>query len=266
MNAPSLRSRWSGLLPPCILLVIVIGLWQLSVGVFQLPALILPSPARVVSEAIRNSAELSRATLLTAAAAVIGLAISMLLGTLIAMIFSQSRLIRISCYPYAIFLQTVPIVAVAPIIVIWLGEGFLAVVVITVMISLFPMITNGTEGMTHVPAGLQELFAMNRASRWQTLSKLQLPGAVPHLVTGAKIASGAAVLGAIVGEFFVGVGVENPGLGFLIAVAKDRFNMAFLFAAVIASTILGVAMFGIVSLLGDRIFLNWTDRRIHERP
>ena len=95
--------------------------------------------------------------------------------------------------------------------------------------------------------------------------KLQLPGAVPNLVTGAKIASGAAVLGAIVGEFFVGVGVESPGLGFLISVAKDRFNMAYLFAAVVASTLLGVAMFGLVSYLGDRFLLSWTERRIHQR-
>lgn len=261
-----LRSRWNAWMPPLLLLLVVIGVWQLAVGALGIPALILPSPLRVVQEAVRNLAQLTHATLLTAASAITGFAISTVLGTLIAMIFSQSRLIRISCYPYAIFLQTVPIVAVAPIIVIWLGEGFLAVVVITVMISLFPMITNGTEGMTNVPMGLQELFALNHANRWQTLLKLQLPGAIPNLVTGAKIASGAAVLGAIVGEFFVGVGVENPGLGFLIAVAKDRFNMAFLFAAVIASTILGIAMFGIVSFLGDRVFLTWTEQRIHERP
>jgi NitT/TauT family transport system permease protein len=241
------------------------GVWQLAVNILNVPALILPSPYRVLTEAMRNFAELSGATLLTAAAALTGFACSTVLGTLIAMIFSQSRLIRISCYPYAIFLQTVPIVAVAPIIVIWMGEGFPAVVVITVMISLFPLITNGTEGMTKVPEGLQELFALNRASRWQTLRKLQLPGAAPHLVAGAKIASGAAVLGAIVGEFFVGVGVENPGLGFLIAVAKDRFNMAFLFAAVMASTLLGIAMFGVVSFLGDKVLLSWMERRIHER-
>ncbi len=257
--------RWRRTIAPLALGVIVIAIWQLTVTLFDLPALILPSPSRVIAVSMEHASELAHASLLTASASFTGFVVSLFLGTIIAMVFSQSPLIRLSCYPYAIFLQTVPIVAVAPIIVIWLGEGFLAVVVITVMISLFPVITNGTEGMTGVSAGLQELFSLNHATRWQTLWKLQLPAAVPNLVTGAKIASGAAVLGAIVGEFFVGVGVENPGLGFLIAVAKDRFNMAFLFAAVFASTILGIAIFGGVSLLGDRVFLGWMERRIHDR-
>jgi NitT/TauT family transport system permease protein len=127
------------------------------------------------------------------------------------------------------------------------------------------MITNGTAGMITIPRGLQELFRLNGATRWQTLMKLQLPNSLPNLVTGAKIASGAAVLGAIVGEFFAGVGVDNPGLGYLIFVAKDRFNMAFLFAAIAASTLLGVGLFAVVSFVGQKRLLHWCDEPLSSR-
>jgi NitT/TauT family transport system permease protein len=145
-------------------------------------------------------------------------------------------------------------VAIAPLIVTWLGSGFHSVVVIACVISLFPVITNVTTGLVTVPAGLHDLFRLHRASRLQILWKLQIPNAVPHLVTGAKISSGLAVVGAIVGEFFVGYGTTQHGLGFIILYSGPQLKTDQLFAATILSACLGVMMFMLTSLVGRAVF------------
>lgn len=249
---------------PLVALFIAILIWQAVVFFANLPALLLPGPAQVLDAAIEQAGKLLSASLMTLMAALGGLGLSLIVGTLIAMLFSQSVICRRSLYPYAIFLQTVPIVAIAPIVVIWLGEGTLAVVAIAFIVSLFPIISNGTTGMTSISRELQELFALNGASRWQRLRKLQLPHAVPSLVTGAKVSAGLSVLGAIVGEFFAGAGASQPGLGYLVFAANRQLKMDFLFAAVFACTLLGVMMFAVISWVGDRYFLHWMDKQIGE--
>jgi NitT/TauT family transport system permease protein len=208
---------------------------------------------------VEKAPELAGATALTATAALAGFAMSLLSGALIAFAFSQSKLIERSFFPYAIFLQTVPVIAVAPLIVIWFGTGMLSVVLVAWMISLFPIITNGTTGLTRVDPGHLDLFSVYGASRWQVLFKLRLPGSVPYFVAGAKVASGLAVIGAIVGEFFAG-STERYGLGYLIILCSGQLRTAYLFAAILASTSLGLFLFGAVSLLGDAILRRWRGR------
>ena len=197
------------------------------------------------------------ATGLTGAGALCGFAASIVLGTFVAFLFSQSSAIRSSCYPYAIFLQTVPIVAIAPLIVTWFGAGFRSVVIIACIISLFPIITNVTTGLISVDAGLHDLFRLHRATRWQLLRKLQIPNAVPYLVTGARTSSGLAVVGAIVGEFFVGYGTRQHGLGFIILYAGPQLKTDQLFAATIASALLGIIMFTATTLVGKAVLGKW---------
>ena len=247
---------------PIIALLVVLAIWQAMVSVGELPAILLPGPIQVIRSAIEQAPKLGAAALMTFIAAFGGLLLSLFAGTAIAMLFSQSSIFRQSFYPYAIFLQTVPIVAIAPIVVIWFGEGTMAVVVIAFVVSLFPIISNGTTGMTSIPRELQELFVLNGATRWQRLCKLQLPHAVPHLVTGLKVSAGLSVLGAIVGEFFAGAGASRPGLGYLVFAANRQLKMDFLFAAVFTCTLLGVVMFGTISWIGDRYLLHWMDRRV----
>jgi len=260
MTREPLRAR---LLPPLVVFALVLLLWQLLCVALALPVYLVPSPARVAAAALAGAPALAAATALTAAAAVLGLLISLGLGTAIAVLFSQSRLLARSLYPYAIFLQTVPIVAVAPLIVIWFGTGLASVVLVSVMISLFPVITNGTTGLTRVDPQYLELFAMRDASRRQVLIKLRLPGAVPYIVTGAKIASGLAVIGAIVGEFFAGYGSAGHGLGYLILQTSGQLRTADLFAAILACTLLGLLLFAAVSLIGERVLRRWRGRE-HE--
>jgi NitT/TauT family transport system permease protein len=244
-------------LPPLLFFLLILGIWQGAVIWFDLPVYLLPGPGRIVVEAAADFSTIVDATRRTAAAAICGFLASLLFGTLVGFIFSQSAMIRSSCYPYAIFLQTVPIVAIAPLIITWFDYGFHSVVIVAFIISLFPIITNATTGMLAVDPLMLALFQMYDASRWQVLLKLRLPSSVPYLVAAAKTSSGLAVVGAIVGEFFVGAGVDRFGLGFLIRQKLEQLRTAELFAAVIASTVLGVAIFATVSLTGSKVLTRW---------
>ncbi len=250
---------WPHAIAPVVALGIGLTLWQVAVVFFDIPKILLPPPTDVLNTIWTERSALAGATFITAAAATSGLGLSLISGTLIAMLFSQSCWLRNGLFPYAIFLQTVPIVAIAPLIVIWMGEGFLSVVIISWIVSVFPMITNGTAGMLRIPVAQRELFQLCRATRWQTLRQLQLPAATPSLVTGSRIASGLAVLGAIVGEYFAGAGASHPGLGYLIFAAKDRFALDLLFASVLLCTTLGVIMFSVVGSIGQWGLLQWIE-------
>ena len=253
----SVREIAPVVLPPIALLLFVVMAWHLVVRFGHIESYLLPSPLAVAGVAWTKRTELCGALALTAAGALCGFVASLIVGTLIAIAFSFSRLIKASCYPYAVFLQTIPIVAIAPLIVVWCGYGFQSVALIAFIISLFPIITNATTGLTNVDRDLVDLFELHNASRWQVLFKLKLPSAVPYLVTGARISSGMAVIGAIVGEFFAGYGATRYGLGFVIMQATIQLKTNELFAAVIASTALGMAVFTVVNILGATVLSRW---------
>ncbi len=247
-------------LPPIVLFLVVLGVWQATTYVWNIPRFVLPSPANVFAAARANSLKLATATGVTAAGAVSGFAASLVFGTLIAVFFSQSALIRRSFFPYAIFLQTVPIVAVAPLIILWMGFGFRSVVIVAFIVSLFPIVTNATAGLTAIDPDLVDLFKLHSATRWQTLIKLRLPSSVPSIVTGAKTSSGLAVIGTIVGEFFVGYNAsETIGLGYLIQQSTDQVKTDLLFCAVFSSTLLGLAVFLAISAAGTTVLRRWDD-------
>ena len=151
-----------------------------------------------------------------------------------------------------------PIVAVAPLIVLWIGYGLQGVVAVSFIISLFPVIANTTTGLTRVDPNLLDLFALNNASRWQILFKLRVPGAVPHMLTGARISSGLSVIGAIVGEFFAGYGTEDFGLGYLIILTNGQAKTDYLFACILFCTLLGLAIFSAVGALSNFVLKRWT--------
>ncbi len=244
-------------LPPVAFFVALLAAWEGATAIWDIPLYLVPPPSRVLAVARDHASELANATRLTAEGALCGFAASLAIGTLLGLAFSQSRIVERSIYPYAIFLQTVPIVAIAPLIITWFGYGFTSVVVVSFTLSLFPIIANATSGLTMVEPNLLELFAIHNASRWQVLVKLRLPNAVPHLVTGAKISCGLSVIGAIVGEIFAGFGTTSLGLGYLITAAVGKLETAYLFAAVICSTLLSIAIFAAVNLVGATILARW---------
>ncbi|EAQ82729.1 ABC transporter permease [Blastopirellula marina] len=254
-----MRETLQRVLLPTATLLIALAIWQTCVTKGKIPPYLLPSPAAVGAAFYRNGADLWSGTLLTGVAALAGFAAAVVLGTLVALLFSQSRLIRLSGYPYAIFFQTVPIVAIAPWIVTLTGYGLPSVIVVATIISLFPIITSATTGMLSVDHSLVELFRLHRASRWQTLWKLQFPTAIRYLVTGMKSSSGLAVVGAIVGEFFVGYSGAQHGLGYYIRSSSDNLKTDELFAAMICCTLLGVVVFAAINLLERFALRRWTE-------
>lgn len=258
-SKPWRRRRWLG---PLLAFIVMLSLWQLIIIVFQLPTIILPSPGQVLHAFLTHPEQWMRATLATLLEILVAYAGSIFLGVGIAIVFAQAKWLRVSLYPYAIFLKTLPIIAIAPLIVLWIGEGFWCNVIIAWIVAFLPILTNTTEGLINVPSNLQDLMHLYGATRWQRLWKLQLPHALPYLVTGCKISSVSCVLGAVVGEMTVGY-LDVPGIGNEIF-AKRNTDVAFMFAYILLSGIIGITLFGITSWVGDRVLLYWRDPGIGE--
>ncbi|MFI4876490.1 MAG: ABC transporter permease [Blastopirellula sp. JB062] len=254
-----MRETTLRILLPATTLLLAVAIWQAFVSWAKVPPYLLPSPAAVGEVFVEKRWLLTGVALHTGIAALAGFTAAVCLGVLAAIFFSQSRLIRLCGYPYAIFFQTVPIVAIAPWIIHVVGYGLPSVIVVAAIISLFPIITSTTSGLLSVDRALLELFRLHRATRWQTLWKLQFPTAIRYLVTGMKSSSGLAVVGAIVGEFFVGYSGAQYGLGYYIRTTSDQLKMAELFAAMICSTLLGVVVFVTINLIERFALRRWTD-------
>jgi NitT/TauT family transport system permease protein len=227
-------------------------LWQLVLWVFKVPSFMLPSPLAVARAVVRRYPSLLNSLAITAEESAGGLIASTVIGVVIALIFAQSRWVRKMFYPYTLLLQTVPIIAIAPLILMWVGAGEPAVTLIAFIISLAPIIANTTQGLISVEENLVDLFLMQNATRGQVLFKLRLPSAVPSLFVGIRIASGIAVIGAITGELYAGSSrVGEGGLGYSILYASSQLQTDYLFALVLAATVLGFSFFFVV------MFLEW---------
>jgi len=254
---PRLRSFALAMLPPLATFILFVVLWDASVVYFEVEPFQVPRPMAVVRAAMERKEQIGSGLFLTGSAAAMGFATSLVVGVLVAFLFSQSRVIQRSLYPYAIFFQTVPIIAVAPLIINWFGHDTRSIVIVSAIVSLFPIITNTTTGLTELDRNAVELFELNGATRIQKLFKLQLPNSVPYLIAGARTSSGLSVIGAIIGEFFAGFGQEKYGLGFLIFQTSSQLKIDAMFACIVASTLLGLLIFGAVSLVGSAVLLRW---------
>ncbi len=254
---------WRGIqivFPPFLCLLIGLACWDLIIRFGKIDRYLLPTPWAVMDVLLGRSGDLLAAAWITFLSAAIGFSLSMLSGLLIAMLFSEFRWLRRGCYPYAIFLHTVPIVAISPLIITWFGYGGNSVIVITYIVSLFPVITSATNGMLQASAELNELFNLYGASRWSVLWKLKFPSAVPQIISGAQTASGLAIVGAIVGEFFAGHEAGRYGLGYYIFSAQGQFRTDILLASVILSTLLGIGLFAVITLLANTALRRWMIR------
>lgn len=240
-------------------LVLFVCAWQSIVWIWKIPPFILPSPSQVLQAAIKERETLLKATATTGLTALTALKCSMLFGSLIAILFSLSSILRKSLYPYAVFLQTVPIVAIAPLLIVWSGPNRRTVVLVAMIVSLFPIISNVTAGLITVDANLRDLFRLSGATRFQTLTKLSIPSAIGNLILGSRVSAGLSVIGTIIGEFYVGI-VPNSwsGLGTIITAWNTNLRTAELIAAVITSTLVGLCMLGWVNLLSKTILKRWT--------
>ena len=247
-----IRSAAKQVWPPLLLALLFFAAWEAVVSLSDSRNLqyILPQPTHIFAEAVKHWDALRGASWNSALMALSGFSLSLVTGCLIAFVMSQAKWVERSAYPYAIFLQTVPIVAVAPIIILWFEAGRQSVIVISFVISLFPIITSTTTGLTHIPREWDELFTVYDANWWQRLIKLRIPTAVPFMMNGARISAGLSVVGAIVGEYFTGLstgGGDDFGLAYLLMSTQADANYSYLFATTFAAAIMGLCIFGCVN-------------------
>jgi NitT/TauT family transport system permease protein len=232
--------------------------WQLVIWIFGVQPFMLPSPWAVAKALVARFPSVLSALAITTAESFAGLVGSVLVGLLLALTFAQWRWVRRTLYPYTVFLQTVPIVAIAPLILMWIGGGDKAVAFVAFIISLAPIIANTTQGLISVDENLVHLFLMHNASRSQLLFKLRLPHAIPSLFVGIRIASGIAVIGAITGELYAGSStVGGGGLGYAILYASSQLQTDYLFSLVGAAIMLGLAFYFLVAILEWRFLHRW---------
>jgi NitT/TauT family transport system permease protein len=226
--------------------------WYGIIWIFGLKPFLLPSPLDVVSALVRRFPSLISSLVITAEEAAGGLFAALVVGILVALVFAQSPWVRKMFYPYTILLQTVPIVAIAPLILTWMGSGMSSVMLIAFIICLAPIIANTTQGLISVDRNMVDLFLMHNASKAQVLMKLRMPHALPSIFTGIRISAGIAVIGALTGELFAGsVRVGVGGIGYAIQYASAQTETDYLFALVLAASALGFAFFFVV------MFLEW---------
>jgi NitT/TauT family transport system permease protein len=247
----SASQRVRNALPPVVPFVAATLITELAVRQEWVPSFLVPAPSSVVLSMVRDWPELWGATLSTANASLIGFAMSAIVGSVIAIALSSAAWVQRAFYPYAVFFQTVPIIAIAPLLVIWFGWDR-TVVASAFIVSIFPVIANTLTGLLSTDPTLRDLFRLYDAKRLATLLKLRLPFALPHVMTGLRIAAGLAVIGAIVGEFITG-----SGIGGSIMVSRQQNRVDKVFAGLLLASLLGIVLFTLINLISRLSLRHW---------
>ena len=238
--------------PPLAVLVAAIVALEVGVKVFGVREFLLPRPSTVFNTIVRDGADLWPAAGETALAAVVGFAASAIVGVWAAVLLSSARWVQRAFYPYAVFFQTVPIIAIAPLLVVWIGYGLRTVAVSAFIVSVFPVVASTLAGLLSTEPALRDLFRLYGAGPLDTMLKLRLPSALPSILTGLRVAAGLAVIGAIVGEFIAG-----GGLGGVIDVALTQQRVDKVFAGVLLASALGLTLFLAVNLISRLALRHW---------
>jgi NitT/TauT family transport system permease protein len=255
------RERALRLILPCAVLALGVLAWDLAVRLNGIPPYILPGPGRVVATLANDWPVLSASLLVTVATTFEGLALAVIGGVGLAVLFNQSRLVEYSLYPYAVILQVTPIVAIAPLLLIYLPQPA-AVLACAWIVAFFPVLANTTLGLNSVDHNLISLFELYGASRWQILAYLKLPAALPSMLGGIRIAGGLALIGAVVAEIAAGTAGAGSGLAYRIVESGYRLNIPRLFAALLLLSVTGIGIFFALSLVSHLVLRRWHESAI----
>jgi NitT/TauT family transport system permease protein len=256
------HQKW---LLPLIVAVIAIALWKGLVVALDIKPFLLPGPDLVLQTLIKDWGLLGGSLFNTLKITFLAFVTAVILGSLIAFAFVQSKWIETAFFPYAVLLQVTPIVAIAPLIIIWVKNPTVSLVICATIVALFPMISNTTLGLRSVNPGLASYFKMNRATRWQTLTRLRIPSAAPYFFGGLRISSGLALIGAVVAEFVAGTGGTGVGLAYQILQSGYQLNIPRMFAALLLITVAGVLLFVLMNWLSKLALGHWHESEVkHE--
>lgn len=252
-------------LAPLLVGLLFLTFWEVSISQLGIKTYILPPPSEILVTLIDDWQLLMRSWLVTLSVTFIAFALAVGIGVLLALLFVQSRWIEMSLYPYAIAMQVTPVVAIAPLIIIWVDSTLTALVICAVIIAIFPIISNTTLGLHSVNPNLLQLFRMHRASRWQILTRLRIPSALPYFFGSLRISSGLALIGAVVAEFVAGTGGTKAGLAYVILNAGFTLKIPRMFAALVLIALTGIVLFMLMLWFTRLALGNWHESMIeHE--
>jgi NitT/TauT family transport system permease protein len=259
-----LKLRFWRAAAPIFVGAVVLACWETIVRVEQIPPYILPGPLLIAQTLWTDGPSLLGSLLVTLRITLAALAAAAILGGGIALLFSVSRILALSLFPYAVILQVTPIVAIAPLIIIWVKEPFLALLVCAWIVAFFPVVANTTVGLNSADRNLLALFRLYGASPLQTLRYLKLPTALPYFLAGLRISGGLALIGAVVAEFVAGTGGAETGLAFRILEAGYRLAIPRLFAALFLLSLTGIIIYLLLDALSRRLLRHWHESAIEE--
>lgn len=263
MSPPrALTERAASIALPILMLALVIFGWQLWVGIADVPTYILPSPTTIARAMFTDWGLLWPALVVTLKITATALALALAGGSLLAIFMAQSYWIEIALLPYTVILQVTPVVAIAPLILIYAPTTYAALLVVAFLVAFFPVLSNTAQGLKSTDHNLLNLFELYGASRWQTLRFLKIPNALPYFLTGLRIAGGLALIAAVVAEFAAGTAGVGSGLAYRVLEAQFRLNMPRLFAALVLLSLMGVVIFALTSLVSHLLLRKWHESAV----
>jgi NitT/TauT family transport system permease protein len=247
---------------PASLGIALLVFWEIVVRVRGIPPYVLPPPSLIGAALVRDWSLLSGSLWTTLSITLEALGLAVVFGLAFSVLFAQSRWMERAFFPYAVILQVTPIVAIAPLIIIWANNTLIALLFCAWLVAFFPILSNTTVGLNSADHNLLDLFALYGANRWQTLRYLRLPAALPYFLSGLRISGGLALIGAVVAEFVAGTGGTKSGLAFRILEAGNQLNIPRMFAALTLISLCGVAMFLCLTIVSHLALRHWHESAV----
>ncbi len=242
---------------PLLVGVLTLAAWEILVRVREIPPYLLPGPLLIGQTLVADWGSLSGSLAITLRITLSALVAAVVLGTALAILFAQSKWIEYSFFPYAVVLQVTPVVAIAPLIIIWVDDVHLSLLICAWIVAFFPILSNTTLGLNSFDHNLFDLFRLYHATNWQVLTRLRIPSAMPFFLAGLKISGGLALIGAIVAEFVAGTGGSASGLAFRILESGYQLRIPRMFAALVLISATGIVIFMALGLLQHLVLRRW---------
>lgn len=255
-------SAWPKIIAPFVIGVVFLASWEAAVRIKGIPPYLLPAPTLVAQTLVSDWGTLSESLWITLSISLAALALAVVIGLVLAILFTQSKWIELGFFPYAIILQVTPIVAIAPLIIIWVDNVRVSLLICAWIVAFFPILSNTTLGLNSADHNLVNLFQLYRASRWQTLWLLRLPASMPYFLGGLRISGGLSLIGAVVAEFVAGTGGTQSGLAYRILESGFQLKIPRMFAALVLVSMCGIVIFICLSIVSHFSLRRWHESAI----
>ncbi len=247
---------------PIILLMIAVGLWEYLVWYHEIPKYLIPAPSLIAETLVKDGPSLMASSWFTVKLTFFSLGLAIIGGVLLGALFALSRPVELSLFPFAVILQVTPVVAIAPLILIYVDSTFAALLICAWIVAFFPILSNTVIGLRSADHNLSDLFTMYRATRWQRLRYLLAPSALPYFMAALKVAGGLALIGAVVAEFVAGTAGQNTGLASRIIESSFRSEIPRMFAALVLVSFLGIIIFLLTSWASSKVLGHWHESEV----